>query len=118
MAWCRHDRTYTEKHIDNCQSRLRSAKLIDNNIFKLTSYDGFFNSSLLLDSTWLKGKITNNEYRQAIEQINQRIGRTLVGTSNNLPINQIPITQSTILAIEELNAKYPGRIHFVYKKNE
>ncbi|CAF1221062.1 unnamed protein product [Rotaria sordida] len=88
---------------NNCQSHLRSAKLIDNNIFKLTSYDGFSNSSLLFDSTWLKGKITNNEYRQAIEQINQRIGQSLVGASNNLPLNQIPITQSTILAIEELN---------------
>ncbi|CAF1077496.1 unnamed protein product [Rotaria sordida] len=83
---------------NNCQSRLRLAKLLDNNIFKLTSYDGFFNST--------------------IEHINQRISQSLVGTSNNLPINQIPITQSTILAIEELNAKYAGRIHFVYKKND
>ncbi|CAF4183814.1 unnamed protein product, partial [Rotaria sordida] len=78
----------TEPTPDNCQSRLRLAKLLDNNIFKLTSYDGFFNST--------------------IEQINQRIDQLLVGTSNNLPINQIPITQSTILAVEKLNAKYAG----------
>ncbi|CAF4573705.1 unnamed protein product, partial [Rotaria sp. Silwood2] len=79
------------------------------------SYDRFFNSSSLLDSTWLKGKIINNEYRQAIKHINRRIGQSLTGTLNNLPINQISITQFTILAIEELHAKYAGRIHFVYK---
>ncbi|CAF4818682.1 unnamed protein product, partial [Rotaria sp. Silwood2] len=104
-----------KKHINNCQSHLPSAELIDNNIIKLTSYDRFFNSSSLLDSTWLKGKIINNEYRQAIKHINRRIGQSLTGTLNNLPINQISITQFTILAIEELHAKYAGRIHFVYK---
>ncbi|CAF1401704.1 unnamed protein product [Rotaria sordida] len=115
---CGRGRTYTEKHINNCQSRLPSAELIDNNIIKLISYDRFFNSSSLLDSTWLKGKIINNEYRQAIKHINRRIGQSLIGTLNNLPINQISITQFTILAIEELHAKYAGRIHFVYKKND
>ena len=119
---CGSGRPYTNKeietYIEKCQSRLPSAELIDGNTIKLTSNDGFFNANSLLDATWLQGKMTNNEYRQAIVHINQRVAQSVIGTSNNLSINEIPKAQTTKLAIEELNAKYEGRIHFVYKQND
>jgi hypothetical protein len=119
---CGAGRPYTKKevetYINKCQLRLPSAELVDGGVIKLTSNDGFFNASSLLDSKWLQGKLTNSEYRQAIEHLNQRVAQSIIGTSNHLPINQIPKTQSTKLAIEELNAKYTGRVHFDYRHNE
>jgi hypothetical protein len=118
---CGSGRPYTqkdvEKYIKKNQLHLPSAEFIDGSI-KLTSNDGFYNASSLLDSTWLKGKITNNEYRQSIEHINERIAQSIIGTSNNLPINQIPKSQSTKLAIAELNDKYKGRVQFAYQTND
>ncbi len=118
---CGSGRPYSEKDVETYikknQLRLPSPELVDGSI-KLISTDGFYNSSSLLDATWLQGKITNNEYRQAIEHINQRIAQAVIGTSNTLPIKEIPKTQSTILAIQELNAKYTGRVHFVYQQND
>jgi hypothetical protein len=119
---CGGSRPYTQEEIESyikkCQSRLPSAELIDGGVIKLTSNDGFFNANSLLDSTWLQGKITNNEYRQAIEHINQRVAQAVIGTSNHLSINQVPKSQSAKLAIEELNAKYAERVHFAYQQND
>jgi hypothetical protein len=119
---CGSGRPYTKKEIDTyiekCQSRLPSAELIDGNIIKLTSNDGFFNANSLLDAKWLQGKMTNNEYRQAIEHINQRVAQSVIGTSNNLSINEIPKAQTTKLAVEELNGKYQGRVHFAYEQKD
>ena len=119
---CGGSRPYTkeevESYIKKCQPRLPSAELIDGGVIKLTSNDGFFNANALLDSTWLQGKITNNEYRQAIEHINQRAAQAVIGTLNHLSINQVPKSQSAKLAIEELNAKYAERVHFAYEQNE
>jgi hypothetical protein len=118
---CGSSRPYTKKDVETYikknQLRLPSPELVDGSI-KLTSHDGFYNASSLLDSTWLHGKMTNNEYRQSIEHINERIAQSIIGTSNFLRINQIPKVQSTRLAIEELNAKYTGRVHFVYQTND
>jgi hypothetical protein len=118
---CGSGRPYTEKEVETYikknQLRAPSPEFINGSI-KLTSKDGFYNSNLLLDSTWLQGKMTNNEYRQSIEHINQRIAQSIIGTSNQLPVNQIPKSQSTRLAIEELNAKYTGRVNFVFQTND
>jgi hypothetical protein len=119
---CGGSRPYTEKeietYINKCQPRLPSAELTDDGVIKLTTNDGFFNASSLLDSTWLHGKITNTEYRQAIEHINQRVAQAMAGSMNNLSIAEIPKSQSTLLAVEELNAKYAGRVQFSYRQNE
>jgi hypothetical protein len=118
---CGSGRPYTEKdvqtYIKKNELHLPSPELVDGSI-KLTSHDGFYNSSSLLDSTWLQGKITNNEYRQAIEHINQRVAQAVIGTSNTIPINLVSKSQTTILAVEELNAKYAERVHFVYRQTE
>ncbi|CAF1130272.1 unnamed protein product [Rotaria sp. Silwood1] len=118
---CGSGRPYSEKEVEKyikkCQPRLQSAELTEDGRIKLKTTDGFFNASPLLDSTWLQGKITNNEYHQAIEHINHRIAQSVIGTSNNLSIEQIPKSQSAKLALEELNAKYEGRIHFTYEQN-
>ncbi|CAF2635804.1 unnamed protein product [Rotaria sp. Silwood2] len=118
---CGSGRPYGEKevkaYIEKCQPRLPSAELTEDGNIKLKTTDGFFNSSPLLDSTWLQGKITNNEYREAIEHINKRVAQSVIGTSNTLSIEQVPKSHSAKLAIEELNSKYEGRIHFSYEQN-
>lgn len=117
---CGSGRPYTEKdvrnHIEKTQPRLPSPELIDGSI-QLKSTDGFYNSSSLLDSTWLKGKLTNNEYRQAIEHINDRVAQAVIGTSSTIPMNEITKAQTTMLAVQELNAKYSGRAQFTYREN-
>lgn len=117
---CGSGRPYTEKDIQNYieknQLRLPSPELIDGSI-QLKSTDGFYNSNALLDSTWLKGKMTNNEYRQAIEHINQRVSQSVIGTSSTIPVNEITKAQTTRLAVEELNSKYSGRVQFTYQES-
>ena len=119
---CGSGRPYTEKDIEmyvkKNQVRLLSAELIDGTTIRLKSDDGFFNASSLLDSTWLKGQMTNHEYCQAIEHINQRVAQCLIGASNNMSIGQVPKAQSTKLAIQELNAKYADRVTFAYEAND
>ncbi|UJR13433.1 hypothetical protein I4U23_000447 [Adineta vaga] len=119
---CGTGRVYNEKdvetHINKCQTRLPSAELVEGDVIKLTSKNGFFNSSSLLNSQWLQGKLSNNEYRQAIEHINQRIGQSIIGAVKNLSIEQIPKSQSAKLAIEELNDKYRGRVQFLFRNDD
>ena len=119
---CGSGRPYTEKDIEmyvkKNQVRLPSAELIDGTTIRLKSDDGFFNASSLLDSTWFKGKMSNHEYSQSIEHINQRVAQCLIGASNNLSISQIPKAQSTKLAIQELNAKYADRVTFAFEAND
>ncbi|CAF1339311.1 unnamed protein product [Adineta ricciae] len=119
---CGAGRSYTKKdietHINKCQTRLPSAELAEDGTIKLTSKNGFFNASSLLNSQWLQGKLSNDEYRQAIEHINQRIGQSVVGSSKNLSIDQMPKSHSAKLAVEELNEKYRGRVHFLYRNED
>ncbi|CAF0970073.1 unnamed protein product [Adineta steineri] len=119
---CGAGRPYTKKDIEiylnKNQLRLPSAELVEGGTIKLKTNDGFFNSSTLLDSKWLQNKMTNSEYHQAIEHINQRVAHAVLGTSTTLPINQIPKSQTALLAVEELNDKYKGRVHFLFQHTE
>ena len=118
---CGSGRPYTqkdvEKYIEKNQQRLPSPELVDGSI-KLKSTDGFYNANSLLNSTWLKGKLNNEEYRRAIEHINQRVAQTIIGTPKSVPINLVIKTQTTMLAVEELNAKYKGRARFSYQQDD
>ena len=118
---CGSGRTYTQKDVDKYieenQQRLPSPELVDGSI-KLKSTDGFYNANSLLNSTWLKGKLNNEEYRRAIEHINQRVAQTIIGTPKSVPINLVIKTQTTMLAVEELNAKYKGRARFSYQQDD
>lgn len=105
--------TDIDEYLRKNQFRSPSPELVDGKI-KLTSDNGFFNSNPLLDSTWLQGKITNKEYQQAIEHINQRVAQTMVGASKSLSVDEIPKVQSTKLAIDELNEKFLTKMKFSY----
>ena len=118
---CGSGRPYTQKDVDKYieenQHRVPSPELVDGSI-KLKSTDGFYNANSLLNSTWLKGKLNNEEYRRAIEHINQRVAQTIIGTPKSVPINLVIKTQTTMLAVEELNAKYKGRARFSYQQDD
>ena len=118
---CGSGRPYTqkdvEKYIEKNQQRLPSPELVDGSI-KLKSTDGFYNANPHLDATRLKGKLTNDEYCQAIKHINQRVAQTIIGTPKSVPINLVIKTQTTMLAVEELNAKYKGRARFSYQQDD
>ena len=72
--------TYTEQDIDQqiakLTPRLPIAQLMNGGMIKLEGVNGFFNPNSLLDPSWLKDKITIEEYTQAIDYINKRTGYT------------------------------------------
>ena len=114
---CGTSRLYTQeeiqRHLKDIQARLPSAELLDDQRIQLTKKHGFFNSSALLDSSWLNNhRWTNDGYREAIDHLNQRIAQSIVGTPKDLSIEQVPTSQATKLALQELNAKYEGRAQF------
>ena len=115
---CGGSQVYTEndvkKYLNDNILRYPSAELVDGTI-RLKSLDGFFNSNSLLDSSWLQGKLTNQEYRQAIEHVNQRVSQATIGTPKHVSIDQVQKAQTTLLAVEELNGKYSERARFKYE---
>ena len=101
-----------QRHLDEKHARLPSAELLPDQTIQLTKKHGFFNASSLLNSTWLRDRLTNDEYRQAIVHVNERLAQSMVGTAKQLPIESVPTYQTLKLALEELNSKYVGRAHF------
>lgn len=107
-----------QRHLRDIQDRLPSGELLDDQRIELTKKHGFFNSSALLNSSWLNNhRWTNDGYRQAIEHLNQRIAQSIVGTPKDLPIEQVPTSQATKLARQELNDKYEGQAQFTEEQS-
>lgn len=98
---------------------LPPAELMGGGIIKLRGHDGFFNPNSLLDPNWLKGKITPEEYRGAIDYINRSTGYILIGLSKAVYPSDVRMrtqlrTQAGMAAIEELNKRYTS-IKFTYQ---
>ena len=106
------------RYIRKGQQHSFGPELVDGKIIKLTSSDGFFNGSPPLDITWLRSRMTKDEYVEAIKHINQRVSQAMIGASKRIPIHEIPVTQTTKLAVDELNDRYVDRIHFSFEHHE
>lgn len=105
---------YLHKHAE----RYPSAELSDGRAIQLSSDDGFFNGNALLDASWLRGRVTNDEYRQCIAHINERVAQTKVGQAKSVVLGAIPVYQSTKLAVGELNEKFNGKVRFTFHQGE
>ena len=116
--------TYTEQDIDQeiakLTSRLPIAQLMNGGMIKLEGVSGFFNPNSLLDPSWLKDKITIEEYTQAIDYINKRTGYTHIGLNKIYKTSERAMrldlkNQAGIAAIQQLNGQLKS-VHFTYQQ--
>jgi hypothetical protein len=108
-----------EAEIATLVTRLPVAELMNGGIIKLKGANGFFNPNSLLDPSWLKGKMTVNEYRDAIEYINKCTAYSCIGLSKMYPTSDRPIrenirTQAGMAAVQKINERFPS-IRFTYQ---
>ncbi|CAF1129677.1 unnamed protein product [Rotaria sp. Silwood1] len=115
---------YTEAELDTELAafvpRLPVAVLMNGGIIKLEGVNGFFNPNSLLDPSWLKDKMTAQEFYQAIDYINKRTAYTQVGMSRVFLASEKPYrdqlrTQAGMAAVEEINQRHPS-VHFTYQQ--
>jgi hypothetical protein len=109
----------TEAEIAQLVPRLPVAELMNGGIIKLEGANGFFNPNSLLDPSWLKGKLTPEEYRAAIDLINKLTAHSHIGlrkmyTASDRPVRENLRTQAGMAAVQELNQRYPS-VRFTYQ---
>jgi hypothetical protein len=109
-----------EAEIAQLTPRLPVAELMNGGIIKLQGASGFFNSNSLLDPSWLKGKLTVEEYSQAIDYINKCTAHTHVGLSKLYNISERPMrenlkTQAGMAAVQQLNERFRS-VRFTYQQ--
>ncbi|CAF3312108.1 unnamed protein product [Rotaria sp. Silwood2] len=116
--------SYTEADIEtevaNFTPHLSMAELMNGGIIKLEGSNGFFNPNSLLDPSWLKGKMTAEEYCQAINYVNKCTGRSQVGLTKAYPPSERAFraqlrSQAGLAAVEEINKRYRS-VRFTYQQ--
>ncbi|CAF3866074.1 unnamed protein product [Rotaria sordida] len=114
--------SYTQEELDAELAafvpRLPVAVLMNGGIIKLKGVNGFFNPNSLLDPSWLKGKMTAEEFYQAIDLINKRTAYTQLGMSRVFFATEKPYrdqlrTQAGMAAVQEINQRNPS-VRFTY----
>lgn len=115
---------YTEQdvaaEVASFTPRLPVAELMNGGIIKLPGANGFFNPNSLLDPSWLRGKMTIDEYRQAIDYINRCTAHAFVGLNKAYTVSEKPYrdslrTQAGMAAVEEVN-KRNRSVQFNYQE--
>jgi hypothetical protein len=114
---------YTQQEIDQeiaqLTPRLPVAELMNGGIIKLEGANGFFNPNSLLDPSWLRGKMTVEEFAQAINYINQCTGYTHIGLSKMYSTTDVPLRldlkiRAGMAAVQQINERFPS-IRFTYQ---
>ena len=87
------------------------AQLVSDGAIKLEGSNGLFNSNSLLDPSWLKGKMTVDEYSEAITYINKctsytEIGLSILCTESELPMRKNLKTEASMAAVQQLNERF------------
>lgn len=115
---------YTEQDIDEeiakLTPRLPIAQLMNGGIIQLEGANGFFNPNSLLDPSWLKDKMTIEEYTQAINCITKRTGDTHIGLNKIYKTSERAMrldlkNQAGIAAVQQLNGQFKS-VHFTYQQ--
>ncbi|CAF1182015.1 unnamed protein product [Adineta ricciae] len=109
-----------EMEIVNLTPRLPMAELMNGGIIKLQGANGFFNPNSLLDASWLQNAITVQDYREAINYINQCTAHAFIGFSKLYSIADRPIrenlrTQAGTAAVKKIN-EHLKSVEFVYQQ--
>ncbi|CAF3919769.1 unnamed protein product, partial [Rotaria sp. Silwood1] len=109
-----------EKEVSLMTPHLPVAELLNGGIIRLTGFLNFFNPDSLLEPSWLKGKMTLDEYQAAIKYINtcairsQVDDRNLIG-SMLISKREKAKAEACTAAIAEINRRY-GSIRFTYQQ--
>jgi len=115
--------TYTmedvEAEIATLTPRLPVAELMNGGIIKLQGANGFFNPNSLLDPSWLRDKMTIDEYREGIEYINRCTAHACIGLSKTYSTSERPMrenlrTQVGMAAVQQINKRFPS-VRFTYQ---
>lgn len=109
-----------ESEIAKLTPHLPMAQLMNGGIIKVDGANGFFNPNSLLDPDWLKGKMTVEEYQQAISYINKcagysQIGLTKVYMASEQSQRSNLRTQAGMKAVEEINQRH-REVRFTYQQ--
>ena len=108
-----------EGEIAKIVARLPMAEQMNGGIIKLQGPNGFFNPNSLLDPNWLKGAMTADEYRDAINYINKCTAHTHVGlkkifTPSDMPVREKLKSDAGMAAVQYLNDRYRS-VRFTYQ---
>ncbi|CAF3404945.1 unnamed protein product [Rotaria sp. Silwood2] len=102
--------------------QLPAASLMDDGTIKLEGAQGLFNPKSLPDPSWLKGKMTPEEYYQEIDLLNKRVTQPDFNLKSMLtPMYQSDHAnlreKSRMNTLTEINQRHPS-ICFTYQATE
>ena len=108
-----------EMEVAKIAPRLPVAELMNGGIIKLEGANGVFNPNSLLDPSWLKGRMTGDEYFQAISYINKCAACSHVGLSKMYSTTERPmrlqlLTNAGMAAVQQLNENHKS-VRFTYQ---
>ena len=114
---------YTAEELDmevaKLAPRLPVAELMNGGIIKLEGANGVINPYSLLDPSWLKGRMTADEYTQAIHYINKcaalsHVGLSKIYTSGERATRLQLLTNAGFAAVQQLNENHRS-VRFTYQ---
>lgn len=99
--------------------RLPVAELMNGGIIKLEGANGLFNPHSLLDPSWLKGRLTIDEYESSINYINRcasysHIGLSKIYLTSERSMRLHLLTNAGLEAVKQLNERYSS-VRFTYQ---
>ncbi|CAF1237268.1 unnamed protein product [Didymodactylos carnosus] len=103
---------------------LPMAELVHGGVIKLAGLGSIFNSNSLLDQSWLNNRMTIDEYRYAINYVNQTVLQSMVGqpkaiSRSTLSAHEWGKAQAASFAIQQLNQQYSLRsIQFTFEQSQ
>jgi hypothetical protein len=109
-----------EEEIGKLTPRLPVAELMNGGMIKLEGANGFFNPNSILDLSWLKDKMTVEEYTQAIEYINKctahsHIGLKKIYNSSERSMRLNLKVQAGMAAVQQINERFKS-VRFTYQE--
>lgn len=109
-----------EAEVNAMVPHLPVAEMLNGGLIRITGFVGFFNVDALLEPSWLKGKLTVDECKSAIQYINKSAIRSLANFSNNvssIDITQYESTKAEAIkqAVAEINRRHSS-VRFIYQQ--
>ena len=108
-----------QRKVNDLVPHLPVAELMNGGIIRLTGFVGFFNPDSLLEPSWLKGKMTEEEYKQAINHVNTSVVESQADFAAIVNIYDFTnrhgaIEQAAKTAVDDINKK-TGSVRFTYQ---
>ena len=112
--------TTIEEEVAAFTACLPMAEQLNGGLIRLAGAGGYFNPNSLLESSWLKGKMTMEEYRTAINYINDCAIRsqseiTSLIWSQGTHEREMAKAMASQAGVQKINAKNKS-VHFTYQQ--